>query len=54
MAKIKKDEKIDHYETKRRRKDGEIIDVSVTISPVKDITGKISGTENFFHWFSLC
>ena len=32
-----------HYETKRRRKDGEIIDVSVTISPVARRDGVITG-----------
>lgn len=33
----------DHFETRRRRKDGEIIDVSVTISPVTDAAGRIVG-----------
>jgi PAS domain S-box-containing protein len=36
-------EHIRNYETKRRRKDGQIIDVSLTISPVKDTSGKILG-----------
>lgn len=34
---------IDHYETVRRRKDGEQINVSLTISPIKDAPGKIVG-----------
>ena len=39
LARIKRGERIDHFETRRRRKDGEIIDVSVTISPVWDEAG---------------
>lgn len=34
---------IDHYETRRLKKDGTIIDVSLTISPIKDILGKVIG-----------
>jgi PAS domain S-box-containing protein len=34
---------INHYETVRRRKDGKLIDVSLTISPVRDREGKIIG-----------
>ena len=40
---IKNGEKIDHYETERRKKDGTIFDVSVTLSPVKDSEGNIIG-----------
>lgn len=36
-------ERIDHFETIRRRKDGSLIHVSVTISPVRDNTGQIVG-----------
>ncbi len=41
LAKIGCGETIKHYETQRRPKDGQIIDVSLTISPVKDPSGKI-------------
>ncbi|MEG4800016.1 PAS domain S-box protein [Microcoleus sp. ARI1-B5] len=34
---------IDHYETVHLRKDGEQIDVSLTISPIKDATGAVTG-----------
>jgi PAS domain S-box-containing protein len=34
---------LDHYETVRRRKDGQLIDVSLTISPIKGPNGKIVG-----------
>ncbi len=34
---------IDHYETQRRKKDGTVIDVSLTISPIKDVLGNVIG-----------
>jgi signal transduction histidine kinase len=34
---------VDHYETRRRRKDGTIIDVSLTVSPIRDASGTIVG-----------
>jgi PAS domain S-box-containing protein len=36
-------ERVDHYETKRVRKDGKVIDVSLTVSPVKDARGRVVG-----------
>jgi two-component system, chemotaxis family, CheB/CheR fusion protein len=36
-------ERIDHYETVRRRKDGSFFDVSLTVSPIKDGRGQIVG-----------
>jgi PAS domain S-box-containing protein len=43
LRKIRRGESIDHYQTVRRRKDGRLVDVSLTISPVKDAKGKIVG-----------
>jgi len=40
---IKRGELVEHFETKRLCKDGRIIDISVTISPIKDVNGKIIG-----------
>ncbi|HMK53324.1 MAG TPA: PAS domain S-box protein [Methanobacteriaceae archaeon] len=40
---ISRGETIDHYETKRRTKNGNIIDISLVISPIKDVNGKIIG-----------
>lgn len=34
---------LDYYKTRHRRKDGKLIDVFLTLSPVKDQTGKITG-----------
>jgi two-component system, chemotaxis family, CheB/CheR fusion protein len=43
LARIRRGERIDHYETVRRKKDGTLFDISVTVSPLKDKTGKIIG-----------
>ena len=43
LARLRRGEKIDHFETVRRRKDGREIDVSLTISPVLDAAGRIIG-----------
>jgi PAS domain S-box-containing protein len=43
LERIMRGERIEHYETVRRRKDGSLIDVSLTISPVKNAEGKIVG-----------
>src|SRR4051812_1611634 len=39
LSRLRAGQRIDHYEAVRMRKDGRLIDVSVTISPVKDNTG---------------
>ncbi len=43
IERLKRGERIDHYETIRRRKDGALINVSITVSPLKDAAGKIMG-----------
>lgn len=43
LAKVKAGEGVDHYETVRRHKDGSRIDISLTVSPIRDSTGKIVG-----------
>jgi PAS domain S-box-containing protein len=43
LDKLKRGERVNHFETVRRRKDGTMIDLSLTISPVKDGTGKVIG-----------
>jgi PAS domain S-box-containing protein len=43
LNRIRRGESIDHYQTVRQRKDGRLIDVSLTISPVKDAKGNIIG-----------
>ena len=43
LDRIRRGERIDHYDTVRRRKDGGLIDISLTISPLKDADGRIIG-----------
>ncbi len=43
LQKLRSGERIDHYETKRLCKDGSIVDVSLTISPIRDLSGKVIG-----------
>jgi PAS domain S-box-containing protein len=43
LARIRRGERVDHFETVRRRKDGHLIDVSLTISPIRDSRGRIVG-----------
>ena len=43
LARLRSGERVEHFETKRQTKDGRLIDVSVTISPVKDGEGNIIG-----------
>jgi PAS domain S-box-containing protein len=43
LERIRQGQRIEHYETIRMRKDGKKICASLTISPIKDTTGKIIG-----------
>ena len=43
LARIRKGETVDHIETIRRRKNGQFINVSLTISPIRDGAGRIVG-----------
>lgn len=41
LNRILEGEKVDHFETQRLRKDGERVDVSISISPIHDTDGNI-------------
>jgi PAS domain S-box-containing protein len=43
LTRIRRGERIDHFETVRQRKHGSLIVVSLTVSPVKNVEGKIVG-----------
>ena len=43
IASLKAGQRIEHYETERVRKDGQLIEVSLTISPIKDNSGNVVG-----------
>jgi len=43
LARLQQGERVDHFETQRQRKDGKLIDVSLTISPIRNAEGVIVG-----------
>ena len=43
LARIRRGERVEHYETVRQRKDGSLVEVSLTISPIKSADGRIIG-----------
>ena len=43
LARIHAGQRVEHFETVRRRKDGGLVDLSLTISPIRERTGSIIG-----------
>jgi PAS domain S-box-containing protein len=43
LARVRRGGRVHQFETVRRRKDGTLVDISLTVSPVKDAQGKIVG-----------
>ena len=43
IERIRRGERVDHYETVRRRKDGSTVNISLTVSPIVDARGQIVG-----------
>ena len=43
LRRIRKGERVDHFETIRRRKDGALLPISLTVSPIRDESGTIVG-----------
>ena len=43
LARIRRGERVDHFETVRRAKDGRLLNISLTVSPIKDQDGNIVG-----------
>jgi PAS domain S-box-containing protein len=43
LRKLRAGERIEHYETTRRKKDGQMLDISATISPIRDESGRVIG-----------
>lgn len=43
LARLRRGERVDHFETQRVTKEGRIIDVSVTVSPIRDGQGRVVG-----------
>ena len=43
LARLRRGERIDHFATVRQRKDGSFVDVSLTVSPIRDAEGRVVG-----------
>lgn len=43
LARLRRGERVDHFETVRKAKDGSLLDISVTISPIRDSSGRVIG-----------
>lgn len=43
LEQLRRGERVSHFETIRRRKDGSLLDISLTISPIKDSFGRVIG-----------
>src|ERR671931_1890485 len=43
LAKVRRGDTVDHFETVRRAKDGRLIDISLTVSPIRDARGQVIG-----------
>ena len=43
LRRVAAGERVDHFETQRRRKDGTLLDVSLSVSPIRDADGKVIG-----------
>lgn len=49
LEQVKRGQPVDHFETLRRHKDGTLLELSLTISPVKDAVGRIVGASKVAH-----
>jgi PAS domain S-box-containing protein len=43
LSRLRRGERVEHYETVRQRKDGSLVDISLTVSPIKNAAGRIVG-----------
>src|SRR5205085_1470561 len=46
MDRLRRGEHVDHFQTKRRHKDGRLLDISLTISPIADASGTLVGASS--------
>ncbi|HVA14916.1 MAG TPA: PAS domain S-box protein [Stellaceae bacterium] len=49
LGRVRRGERVERFETERRRKNGEIVDVLLTVSPILDRRGKIIGASKVAH-----
>ncbi len=43
LASVRRGDRVDHFETEREHKDGTLVAISLTVSPIRDATGKVIG-----------
>src|SRR5829696_1870319 len=43
LSRVRNGERIEHFETQRRHRDGRLVDVCITISPIRDEQGRVIG-----------
>lgn len=49
LARIRRGESIENHDTVRRRKDGSLVDISLTVSPIRDSRGRLVGASKIAH-----
>lgn len=49
LEQVSRGERVEHYRTVRRHKDGRLLDISVTLSPIRDLEGTIVGASKVAH-----
>ena len=52
LEKVRRGERIEHFDTVRLRKDGRLLDISLTISPIRDAAGNIVGASKIARDFT--
>jgi PAS domain S-box-containing protein len=53
LDQLRQGKKVEHFETKRMSKNGKLIDISLTTSPIKDLSGNIIGASKIARNISL-
>ncbi|MCA1562741.1 MAG: PAS domain S-box protein [Acidobacteria bacterium] len=53
LSRVRDGDGVNHYETVRRRKDGGLVDVSVTVSPIRDSAGAVVGASKIARDISM-
>src|SRR5690242_9047524 len=53
LARLRRGEKIDHFQTTRQAKDGRRVDISLTVSPIRDSSGNVTGASKVARDISL-
>jgi PAS domain S-box-containing protein len=46
LSRVRNGESVSHYQTRRKTKDGRILHISLTVSPIRDVKGRITGASS--------